>query len=38
MRGGWTEHIALFCTPDNYVLLERLIRQKTGQADTVNTK
>lgn len=38
MRSGWTEQIALFCTQDNYDLVERLIRQKTGQTDTVSTK
>lgn len=38
IRSGWTDQIALFCTQDNYDLVERLIRQKTGQTDTVSTK
>lgn len=29
LRGGWTEQIALFCTDENYLLAERLVRDKT---------
>jgi hypothetical protein len=29
LRGGWTEHIALFCTKENYNAAERLINRKT---------
>ena len=36
IHSGWTEHIALFCTQDNYVLVERLIRQITDQAVPVS--
>ena len=38
LRSGWTEQIALFCTQDNYVLVERFILQRTGQTDTVSNK
>lgn len=36
LRSGWTGNIALFCTPDNYILVERLIRQKTAQTVPVS--
>lgn len=26
LRGGWTEHIALFCTKENYALAEQFVR------------
>lgn len=38
IRSGWKEHIALFCTQDNYFLVERLIRQKTDQTVPVGIK
>lgn len=38
IRSGWTENIALFCTQDNYILVERLIRQKTAQTVPVSNK
>ena len=38
IRSGWTENIALFCTPDNYVMVERLIRQNTDQTAPVSNK
>jgi hypothetical protein len=27
--GGFAEHIALFCTPENYALVEQTVKQKT---------
>lgn len=35
---GWTEQIALFCTQDNYALVERFILQKTCRKDEVSHK
>lgn len=29
LRSGWTEQIALFCTDENYLLVERFVRDKT---------
>jgi hypothetical protein len=29
LRGGWTEQIALFCTPENYVWVKDFVRRKT---------
>ncbi len=28
LRGGWTEHIALFCTKENYTQAEQFVRSK----------
>lgn len=28
LKGGWTEHIALFCTEENYSLVEQIIMSK----------
>ena len=30
VRGGFTENIAVFCTPENYLQVEAIVRQKTG--------
>lgn len=30
VRGGYTEKIAVFCTPENYLHVSEFIRQKTG--------
>ncbi len=30
VRGGWTESIAVFCTPENYSVVEQRIKAKTG--------
>lgn len=30
VRGGYTEKIAIFCTPENYAQVEALVREKTG--------
>lgn len=35
---GWTEQIALFCTQDNYALVERFVLQRTGQREEVSRK
>ena len=32
LRGGWTENIALFCTPENYNAVEELVMMKTKHA------
>lgn len=29
LRGGWTENIALFCTEENYLLIEQAVKIKT---------
>lgn len=38
LRGGWTENIALFCTKDNYALVERFVLQRTGQTYEASSK
>ena len=38
MRCGWTEQIALFCTQDNYALVERFVLQRIGRTDEVIRK
>lgn len=34
--GGWTEQVALFCTQDNYALVERFVLQRTGRTGEVS--
>ncbi|HWR55767.1 MAG TPA: hypothetical protein VN462_04640 [Negativicutes bacterium] len=29
LRGGWTESIALFCTQENYPVVEQIVMMKT---------
>ncbi len=36
LYGGWTEQIALFCTQDNYALVEKFVLQKIHRMDEVN--
>lgn len=38
MRGGWTDQIALFCTQDNYALVETFVLQRTGRTNAVSRK
>lgn len=33
LRGGWTENIALFCTEENYPLVEQAVRLKTQRLE-----
>lgn len=28
IKGGWAEQIALFCTPENYGHIEKIVRSK----------
>ena len=30
VRGGYTQKIALFCTPENYAQVAEMVREKTG--------
>jgi hypothetical protein len=30
LRGGWTEHIALFCTEEDYSLVEQMVKMRAG--------
>lgn len=36
--GGWTEQIALFCTQDDYALVEKFVIQRAGRTDEVSRK
>jgi len=36
--GGWTEQIALFCTPENYAWVEDFVRQKTLLPERLNDR
>ena len=38
LRGGWTEQIALFCTQENYLPVEQLVKMKTKhlKGDSIN--
>ncbi|MBP6887883.1 MAG: hypothetical protein KBC20_07450 [Oscillospiraceae bacterium] len=38
LRGGWTEQIALFCTQENYALVERFVLKRTSRTDEVSRK
>ncbi len=38
LRGSWTEQIALFCTQENYALVERFVLQRTSRTDEVSCK
>ncbi|MDD4247313.1 MAG: hypothetical protein PHO84_09200 [Dysgonamonadaceae bacterium] len=38
IRAGFTENIALFCTPENYTTVESLIRTKLKEKDIILSK
>ena len=38
LRGGWTEQIALFCTEQNYALVEHYVREKARTVKEVRRK
>ena len=38
LRGGWTEQIALFCTQDDYALVEKFVIQRAGRTGEVSRK